>query len=405
MSVRPFNKALFALCFLVHLSHAQAQSQSGHMGHHTDVPACEGSPLHCANSATPLFTADGRLLLAFISNGSVYFSDSADSGRHLSEPVLIDHKGKHLDSGADARASLAVDTRGRIALAFSYFKDENWNAQVLVAHSSDGGKTFSTPHSVSQDAASQRFGTLLSIHDRILAVWLDKRSWQASKQENAKPIASIAYAWSDDGGATFGKEYLGHEGSCECCRLALASAPDGTPTLAFRAIFDGHVRDTALMAIAENTPDSQFRRVSTDDWETDSCPHHGPALGFEPSGQLHVAWFTQGKNRQGIYYANETKSGTFSTPVSLGNPLNHPGRPSIASNHSRVWLAWKEFDGKAACIYAMSSNDHGNTWSASKPVSCTSGYSDHPILIEHNNHVFLSWLTRDDGYQLKDLDL
>ena len=52
-----------------------------------------------------------------------------------------------------------------------------------------------------------------------------------------------------------------------------------------------------------------------------------------------------------------------------------------------------------ASIYLKKSQDDGNTWDHPKIVRQTMGYSDHPLLISHGKQVFLSWLTRSDGYQ------
>jgi hypothetical protein len=64
-----------------------------------------------------------------------------------------------------------------------------------------------------------------------------------------------------------------------------------------------------------------------------------------------------------------------------------------------VWLAWKEFDGADSSVYLKQSDDDGKTWSMPRIVSKTSGYSDHPLLLAQGSEVFLSWLTRSDGYQ------
>ena len=66
----------------------------------------------------------------------------------------------------------------------------------------------------------------------------------------------------------------------------------------------------------------------------------------------------------------------------------------------QVWLAWKEFDGKKSSVYIKDSSDDGDTWSSPRVLASTEGYSDHPLLISHGDAVFLSWLTRADGYQL-----
>jgi hypothetical protein len=66
----------------------------------------------------------------------------------------------------------------------------------------------------------------------------------------------------------------------------------------------------------------------------------------------------------------------------------------------QVWLVWKEFDGVQSSVYLKESSDDGKTWATPKILSSTAGYSDHPLLLAQGNNVFLSWLTRHDGYQL-----
>jgi hypothetical protein len=47
--------------------------------------------------------------------------------------------------------------------------------------------------------------------------------------------------------------------------------------------------------------------------------------------------------------------------------------------------------------------DDGLTWLAPQVIAKTKDYSDHPLLIKNNQQIFLSWLTRQDGYQLTPL--
>jgi hypothetical protein len=66
----------------------------------------------------------------------------------------------------------------------------------------------------------------------------------------------------------------------------------------------------------------------------------------------------------------------------------------------QLWLAWKEFDGAQSLVYIKQSDDDGKTWGTPQMISKTNGYSDHPLLVNQGDTVFLSWLTRADGYQL-----
>ena len=149
-----------------------------------------------------------------------------------------------------------------------------------------------------------------------------------------------------------------------------------------------------------------IRRVSEDDWKTDACPHHGPSIAVSVSGKFHVAWYTQGSKRSGVFYANSTNQGmSYSRPTKIGSEGANVSRPYLLALGQQVWLVWKEFDGAHSLVYIKQSIDDGKTWDTPKIISKTSGYSDHPLLINQGDTVFLSWLTRADGYQLIQIGL
>ena len=84
----------------------------------------------------------------------------------------------------------------------------------------------------------------------------------------------------------------------------------------------------------------------------------------------------------------------------LRNSFAINSRPYLIADRENVWLTWKEFDGKQTLIWIKRSMDDGLTWLAPQVVARTNDYSDHPLLIKNNQQIFLSWLTRQDGYQL-----
>ena len=364
--------------------------------------ACVGSGLECANAATPFFTQDGKLLLAWTANGVVSVAQSANLGKTFSSVVKIAEHGKSLDTGSDARPQIVADQNGNVFLAYSFFKDSNWNAQINTARSVDGGNTFTTPVSLVNDSSSQRFPSLLIKPDgNIFISWIDKRLVAAAKQGGEKRLGgSIAYSTSQDGGKTFQTEHFANESSCECCRIGAALDPLNQPVIVYRAIFPGGIRDQASQVIS-NKGAEPVRKIADDDWKTDACPHHGPSVAVSGAGKFHVAWYTQGSKRSGVFYANSSNQGiTYSKPSRIGVEGSNVARPYLFSSGQQVWLVWKEFDGKKSVIYLKESLDDGNTWSSPKMLASTEGYSDHPLLLAQGSEVFLSWLTRDDGYQL-----
>ena len=363
---------------------------------------CQGDGLQCANAATPFFTSDGKLLLAWTANGVVSVAQSTDLAKSFSSPVKIAEHGKSLDAGSDARPQIVADKQGNIFLAYSFFKDANWNAQINTAKSTDGGNTFTTPASLVNDGSSQRFPMALIKPDgSIFISWIDKRLVAVAKQGGEKRLGgSIAYSFSQDDGKTFETERFANEASCECCRIGGSLDPNNNPVVIYRAIFPGGIRDQATQIITAKGSDP-IRRVADDDWKTDACPHHGPSIAVSGSGKFHVAWYTQGSKRSGVFYANSSNAGiSYSKPSRVGLEGASVARPYLFASGQQVWLVWKEFDGNKSSIYLKESNDDGNTWSTAKLLTSTTGYSDHPLLLSQVNEVFLSWLTRDDGYQL-----
>lgn len=385
-----------------------AHAQIGHSSHpEKSAPlkttsACQGTGLECANAATPFFANDGQLLLAWTANGVVSVAKSTDLGKTFAPATTIAEHGKALDTGSDARPQIVSDSKGNVFLAYAFFKDSQWNAQINTARSNDSGITFSTPQSLVQDGSSQRFpSVILKADDSIFISWIDKRLVAAAKQKGTPRLGgSIAYSTSDDGGKSFQTEKFANESSCECCRIGASLDPKNQAVIAYRAIFSGGIRDQATQLITAKGAEP-IRRVADDDWKTDACPHHGPSIAVSGSGTYHVAWFTQGTKRAGVFYANSSNQGmSYSNPVRVGTERSNVARPYLLAIDRQVWLVWKEFDGSTSSVYLKHSQDDGSTWSEPKVLVKTTAYSDHPLLVRQDQNIYLSWLTRADGYQL-----
>jgi len=380
----------------------RAQAQMNHSSPAKASNTCQGSGLDCANSATPFLLPDGKLLLAWTANGVVSVAQSSDLGKTFSIPLKIAEHGKSLDTGSDARPQIVADKQGNVFLAYAFFKDSNWNAQINTARSTDGGNTFTTPVSLVQDSSSQRFPSmLLRADDSIFITWIDKRLVAAAKQGGEKRLGgSIAYSFSNDGGKSFQAEQFANESSCECCRIGGSLDVQNQPVIAYRAIFSGGIRDQASQVISTKGAEP-IRRVADDHWKTDACPHHGPSIAVSGTGKFHVAWYTQGSKRSGLFYANSSNQGlSYSKPSRIGAEGANVSRSYLLASGQQVWLAWKEFDGTHSLVYIKESADDGKTWGLPQVISKTNGYSDHPLLVNQGDTVFLSWLTRADGYQL-----
>lgn len=394
---------VFALSVFGAMPAAQVQHE-----HHMGAPpsGCDDTSPRCASAATPAFASDGALMLAWGAQGRLWVARSKDLGVNWASPVAVNPEPVTLDAGADSRPQILVNPDARIVVAYAVIKDERYNGQVLTATSDDGGLSFSRPRPITGDMSSQRFVCMaLDRVGRIFAAWIDKRNSVAAKNAGKSFTgASLAFSWSSDAGSTFGAAGIVQDNICECCRIGVAMAAPNRPVLIFRNIFGGE-RDHGVVTFDNGLTPGAVLRVSEDHWKIEACPHHGPSISVTADGTYHAVWFCGGGVRQGTFYARSRDEGrTFSAPLPIGVKERHPTRPDIYALARTVWATWKEFDGSKTAVMVMVSQDSGATWSAPHQMAETADYSDHPLLVSDGRRVYLSWLTRIEGYRLFPLE-
>jgi hypothetical protein len=86
--------------------------------------------------------------------------------------------------------------------------------------------------------------------------------------------------------------------------------------------------------------------------------------------------------------------------MALGQPGRNPTRPFVLAGPAGAVMVWKEFDGEKTSVQMTISRDDGETWSPPKTISSTTDTSDHPLLVSNGQQVYLSWMTKADGYRL-----
>jgi hypothetical protein len=383
-------------------------SAFGQMNHqHASEAACDEPVLRCASKVTPTFDSDGTLWLAWMAGGQVSVASSKDLGQSFSTPISVTKERLNLDWGPDARPKIVVDRQNRISVAFSIFRDKAFNGKVLYTRSADGGNSFAELQPITPSNESQRFEALaLDSDGSLFATWLDKRNRVPAQQLGQKyEGAGLWFASSIDGGATYSEARLAKDNSCECCRLGIAFAGPGRPVIAFRDIFEGSIRDHAVMTFADPATPGEIHRVSQDDWQLAACPHQGPSLSVSTAGTYHVTWYTNGKNRKGLFYARSLDGGrTFSDPLPIGRPDRSPSRPYVIAGPHDAAIVWKDFDGEKTTVNLMTSQNDGESWSEPKIISSTSDTSDHPLLVSDGHRTFLSWMTKADGYRFQSIE-
>ena len=170
----------------------------------------------------------------------------------------------------------------------------------------------------------------------------------------------------------------------------------------FRNVFEGSVRDHAVVTFKDPTTPGPLRRVSVDNWKIEACPHHGPSLAIAPDGSYHAAWFTGGSARQGLFYAHaDNADAPFSAPRALVFARS-PAGAALSCSRRRLPCIWsgRSSTARRPLVRWQVSHDERPQLERARTVAETADASDHPLLIARGGRVFLSWLTKNEGYRL-----
>lgn len=345
------------------------------------------------------FDPSGRLWRVSVDDSYVYVDSSVDRGLSFSEAVVVNPTGQKVRANSEDRPAIVVNGE-KIYVTWSADARQPWT--VYFSYSMDGGRTFSPPAQVSDQADSSRsyLGTPV-LDGKGVAHFF----WHDERDKNGKENGgSLFHAAQEQPEPVTPEAHRVMRATCECCRLASALDSDGTPVLFTRFVYPIAERDHGLMKITSDGKGWVSWRVTDDNWELNACPEHGPALSIGPDGRYHIAWFTQGKTRQGLFYAWSSDAGKhFSRFMPFGNGKALAGHPAVLSLGSRVVLAWQEFDGQKTRVRVMHSYDGGEHWTASVPAGEVKGKADYPFLVSDGQHIYLSW-NSSAGYSLTTLN-
>ncbi|BBA34874.1 uncharacterized protein sS8_2930 [Methylocaldum marinum] len=347
------------------------------------------------------FGPDRRLWRIVPTTDQIYVDFSTDYGKTFSSPVAVNPERVPIRTQSEYRPQIAVDPAGRVYVAYPAFGLQPWTTYLSV--SEDQGRRFSPPEPLSSTArTANSFQAVLAMSPKgeLHAFWHDEREGADEARGN-----DIFHTVLDAQGKTVRSNQKIADDVCSCCRLAVAFENDGRPALVTRFIYTGNVRDHGLLKPKDQEAKWLATRVTDDAWEIEACPVHGPALSIGPDGRYHLAWFTQGSKRQGVFYAYSDDQGrSFSKPMALGVRDRLPGHPAVLATSDRVVLAWNEFDGRKNQAMVKQSRDSGTTWSAATAAAESDSEADFPLLLTDGQAIFLSWNSLDKGYRLIRID-
>lgn len=318
---------------------------------------------------------------------------SDDMGRSFTVSTIVNPTGEAIYAEGENRPKIALGAKGELYVTWSQPRKLPWTGFVRFSRSLDGGAHFDAPVTVHADRAeiTHRFDSLaVDGKGNLVIAWIDKRDLEAAKAAH-KPYLGAAtyYTWSTDRGAHFAPEKKIVDESCECCRIALARAPDGSIDAFFRTIYGDNIRDHAFATLPTGGATPKVERATFTQWHIEGCPHHGPSLSIDATGTRHAVWFSAADGKATIWYG-QLKPG--SEPAHLttvaGNGASHA---DLIADGQHVWIAYHQMTAKGLDLVLRESADGGSSFSEPRTIAHTDEASGWPKLVLWDHRAFVAW--------------
>ena len=256
------------------------------------------------------FDDRGKLHVAYIDDRGVIFHDLQSN-----RTVVVSPKDAH----PDGRGEVGPLLTSNLVIVYANRTGEKWASTLVTQRSADGGRTWSPPRKVNDDnkPSSHSFADAVVNRDgNVVVSWLDSRSGHQGvraaivRRNDVTPNRSVDPV------------------TCECCRIALLNAADGSVWIAYRDHAEGNIRNMVYAVSRDRgVTFSAPRTIADDRWSINGCPESGPRLTQTADGTVWAAWFNGGA--PAIQLAN-FNGRAFTTPVRIASPgggvtmVNHP---------------------------------------------------------------------------------
>jgi len=277
------------------------------------------------------------------------------TGKGSLDPVRVNQKTDSAVVGRQVGPRVGVTTSGEVFVSW-VDRAADVSGDIVVARSSDGGRTFGSPVKVNDDTSSagQEYHDLVVLPDDTLAVvWLDERD-AAPGYPNQK---QVYFARSFDGGRSFEENRRltdSPHGVCPCCRPSLATGPaseNATLHVVYRDRLGEDLR-VRVRSLRNGRTFGSVVDVPSPPWKYQACPIDGPGLAVT-GDDLVVAWMDGATGAPTLWAARGSATSPPDRPLEkLGklattesNVQAH--RPSIVvdSNAGAV-AAWEDTEGR-----------------------------------------------------------
>ncbi|HJR70086.1 MAG TPA: hypothetical protein VKA43_08610, partial [Gammaproteobacteria bacterium] len=212
---------------------------------------------------------------------------------------------------------------------------------VATAVSGDGGRTWSAPVQLNDDAAMAEHGfvELFAWNDAIGAFWLDGRElaeWSFDEPDKLLGT-SLRLARLDRTGAVVAREIV-DELVCDCCQPDMVMTAAG-PVVAYRDRTPDEIRDIVVRRHADGAW-GEAVAVAVDGWHIEGCPVNGPVIAAAGDSVV-VAWFTAAGNNPRVRFARSSDGArSFMPAVDIDGAGSFGQAGLLLERDGRALVTW-----------------------------------------------------------------
>ncbi len=358
---------------------------------------------------------DGRLLLSWIK--------PFDDTRRALQYTTFDRKGqwqwapKTIAVGASMVANWA-DTPHVAATADGTIwahwlqktrgQDGGEAYDVIVAHSTDDGMTWSAPVRPHDDGMPVEHGFVSfwpAARDRLGLAWLDGRNKAGGAHAGHGEGASAAEgagmtslrAATIDTASRIADAVEVDASACDCCGTDAAVTARG-PLLVYRDRTAGEIRDIHAARL-EGGSWRALGAVHDDGWKIAACPVNGPAVAAAGNDAV-VAWYSAAAEPT-VRIARSADAGDgFAAPVAVDHGDAVQGRVDVALDAKQAWVAWLREDAQGQSLwlarYAPDLSRELSRTEVAKLQGRGRG-TGFPKLVVRDGEAFLTWTDIEGG--------
>lgn len=262
-------------------------------------------------------------------------------GARWSPATPVASGGDFFVNWADFPSVVPVGGNRMVAHWLQKSADGTYTYDVRLAVSDDSGRTWrqlGSPHDTTVDTEYGFVSIEPAGNGDAWVVWLDGRQMEGDHGSAGGAMQTRVVRLTRDD--QFVEEAILDRRNCECCQTAMTVA-GGTPVVAWRDRSESEVRDIAWSRRGEDGEWQPPALVYEDGWTIPGCPVNGPQLASDGS-RVAVAWFTAGGDRPRVLMAfSDDGARTWGPPV-LVSDRQPIGRVDVVMQQGAAVVTWLE---------------------------------------------------------------